>query len=92
MPNAAYGTSKAAVHWLTKRMNSEEEKLNAFVINPGFCKTTMGNAGARFFGFEEAFVEVAESCAKMVVLIDGATKEGRGGRMWDYAAEEVMAW
>lgn len=34
-PNAAYAPSKAAVHWLTKRINAEEESLTAFVIHPG---------------------------------------------------------
>lgn len=35
MENAAYGPSKAAAHWYTKRMNGEEEKLTALVVNPG---------------------------------------------------------
>lgn len=33
--NAAYSPSKTAVHWLTKKMNTEEEYLTAFVISPG---------------------------------------------------------
>ena len=32
--NAAYGTSKAAIHWLTKRIDSEE-KLTAIILTPG---------------------------------------------------------
>lgn len=35
IPNAAYAPSKAAVHWLTKRINAEEESLTAFVMHPG---------------------------------------------------------
>lgn len=35
VPNAAYAPSKAAAHWLTKRMNMEEDKLTAFVVHPG---------------------------------------------------------
>jgi norsolorinic acid ketoreductase len=35
VPNAAYGPSKAAVHWVTKRINVEEDALTAFVIHPG---------------------------------------------------------
>lgn len=35
VPNAAYGPSKAAVHWITKRINVEEDALTAFVIHPG---------------------------------------------------------
>lgn len=35
IPNAAYAPSKAAVHWLTKRINAEEDHLTAFVMHPG---------------------------------------------------------
>lgn len=35
VPNSVYGPTKAAQHWLTKRINSEEEKICAFIINPG---------------------------------------------------------
>ncbi|PVH81114.1 hypothetical protein DL98DRAFT_178692 [Cadophora sp. DSE1049] len=91
IPNAAYGTSKAAVHWLTKRIDAEEEKLTAFVINPGWCKTEMGNTGAQYFGMEEAIVEVEDSCRGMVELIDVAAKESHGGRLVDFK-DGVLAW
>ena len=35
MPNAAYGTSKVAAHWLVKRIDAEEPSLSSFVITPG---------------------------------------------------------
>lgn len=35
VPNAAYAPSKAAVHWLTRRMDAEEQWLNAFIMDPG---------------------------------------------------------
>lgn len=35
VPNAAYAPSKIAVHWLTKKINAEEDKVAAFVIHPG---------------------------------------------------------
>ena len=35
VPNAAYAPSKAAVHWITKRINAEEEKIAAWVQEPG---------------------------------------------------------
>lgn len=34
-PNAAYGPTKAVLHWLTKAMQIEEPKLNAFSVHPG---------------------------------------------------------
>ncbi|KAI0010984.1 NAD(P)-binding protein [Xylariaceae sp. FL0662B] len=89
-PNAAYSITKIAVHWLTKKMNAEEEQLNAFVVNPGFCQTDLGNRAAHLIGLEKAFVPVEESCPKVVQLIDGATKESHGGKLWDYNGKEMV--
>ncbi|KAF7942586.1 uncharacterized protein EAE97_006040 [Botrytis byssoidea] len=55
-PNGAHGPSKAAIHWLTKRMNVENPPLNAFVLDPGWCQTELGNAGAVYFGMDQAAV------------------------------------
>lgn len=76
------------MHWLTKRIDAEEDALTAFVIDPGWCKTDMGNTGARFFGMEEAPVEVEDSCSQMVQLIDGAAKESHSGKLWGYGGEK----
>lgn len=35
IPNAVYGPSKAAVHWLTRRIDAEQPELTAFVLDPG---------------------------------------------------------
>lgn len=35
VPSAAYGPSKTMVHWLTKKVNVEEEWLTSFVMHPG---------------------------------------------------------
>lgn len=35
VPNAAYGASKAMVHWHTRRIHAEEEWLTSFVLHPG---------------------------------------------------------
>ncbi|OTA99519.1 hypothetical protein M426DRAFT_67652 [Hypoxylon sp. CI-4A] len=90
-PNGAYSTSKIAIHWLTKKINAEEEWLNALVINPGFVQTDLGNFAAQLAGLEKAFVTVEGSSAGVVKVIDGATKESHGGRFWNYTGEEV-AW
>lgn len=39
IPNAAYGPSKAAVHWLTQAISREDEWLCAFVMHPGYVTT-----------------------------------------------------
>ncbi|KAF2792530.1 NAD(P)-binding protein [Melanomma pulvis-pyrius CBS 109.77] len=87
--NAAYGTSKAAVHWLTKRIDAEEEKIASFVLSPGWVQTDLGNTGAVYFGFEKAPVTVEDSCSGMVKLLDGVTKESYGGKLWDYTGEQL---
>ncbi|KAI6081464.1 NAD(P)-binding protein [Hypoxylon rubiginosum] len=86
-----YATSKIAQHWLTKKINAEEERLNAMVINPGFVQTDLGNFAAQLAGLEQAFVTVEDSAAGVVKLVDGATKESHGGRFWNYTGDEV-AW
>ncbi|KAK4943665.1 hypothetical protein LTR10_016762 [Elasticomyces elasticus] len=86
------GSIEAAVHWLTKRMDEEEEKLTAFVVTPGWVTTDMGNMGAReLFGLEQAPDNLDESCDGMVKLFDEATKETHGGKFWRYTGKEE-AW
>ena len=36
VPNAAYGTSKAALNWITKKIHLENEDIIAFPIHPGW--------------------------------------------------------
>lgn len=72
-------------------MNAEKGRLNAFVVNPGFCQTDLGNHAAQLAGMEKAFVLVEESVPKLVELIDGATKESHGRRFWNYTGGE-LAW
>jgi len=85
--NAAYGPSKAAVHWLTKRIDAEEAKIASIVLSPGWVQTDLGNNGAVFFGMEQAPVTVEDSCVGMVKLLDAVTKESHGGKLWDYTGE-----
>jgi norsolorinic acid ketoreductase len=35
VPNAVYGTSKAAVNWVAKKVHLENEHLVAFPVHPG---------------------------------------------------------
>ncbi|KAK5940708.1 hypothetical protein PMZ80_007125 [Knufia obscura] len=84
VPNAAYAPSKAAAHWLTKRMNMEEDKLTAFVVHPGWVQTDMGDTSARLLGFEHAPVKLEESIHGVLKLLDSASKESHGGKMWTW--------
>ncbi|KAF7898958.1 uncharacterized protein EAF01_008171 [Botrytis porri] len=89
IPNGAYGPSKAAIHWFTKRMNVENPPLNAFVLDPGWCQTELGNAGAVYFGMDQAAVSVEDSCALMAPLITKSTKESHGGKLWSYEGGQL---
>ncbi|KAM7183269.1 short-chain dehydrogenase reductase SDR protein [Naviculisporaceae sp. PSN 640] len=91
VPNAAYAPSKIAVHWLTKRINTEEDDIAAFVIHPGWVQTEMGNYSARVFGLEQAAITLEESVTGIAKVIDASTKESHGGKMWGHDGE-LMTW
>ncbi|ROW04193.1 hypothetical protein VSDG_01053 [Cytospora chrysosperma] len=90
-PNAAYAPTKAAAHWLTKRIDAEDDKLVAFVVHPGWVQTDIGNLGAKMLGIEQPPVSIKDSVDGMVPLIGKATKQATGGRLWDYTGEQ-LAW
>lgn len=89
VPNTAYATSKVAAHWVTKRINQEEDWITAFVIHPGWVDTDMGQAVKLGLGLagknvKLPIITVDESCDGMVHLIDLATRESHGGKFWGY--------
>ncbi|KAI1078844.1 NAD(P)-binding protein [Whalleya microplaca] len=72
--NAAYAPTKLTGHWYTKAIHIEEPWLTAFPIDPGW---------------EKATVTVEDSTEGIVKVIDVATRETHGGKMWTYAGSEV---
>ncbi|KAM7194465.1 hypothetical protein V8F20_007991 [Naviculisporaceae sp. PSN 640] len=84
----AYGASKAALNFLVKKAHVENDWLNAFVIDPGFTQTEMGNAGAKYFGLEQAFVTVKDSTEGIVRTIDNGTKTALSGKYIVYDGSE----
>ncbi|RFU78089.1 aflatoxin biosynthesis ketoreductase nor-1 [Trichoderma arundinaceum] len=87
VPNAAYGPSKTIVNWYGVRINAEDEWLTAFVLEPGFVQTDMGNAAAQLFGIGEAPTTVEESVSGLFKVITTATKEKYGGKVVLYTGE-----
>jgi len=89
LPNAAYGTSKAALNYITEKihMENQEAGLIAFPIDPGWVQTDMGNAGAKAFGFEKAELLLEESVNGMIKVIEDAT-EATSGRFMIYNGTE----
>ncbi|KAK3313685.1 hypothetical protein B0H66DRAFT_643192 [Apodospora peruviana] len=94
---AGYGTTKAALNYLVRRAHAENDWLTAFVINPGFAQTDMGNSGARHFGMEKAWVTVAgarhfgmeKAWVTVEDSIDEGTRESVSGKFLQYDGEEL---
>ena len=49
-----YGSSKAALNFLTRKIHQENGELTAFVVHPGWIDTDLGNAGAEATGLVKA--------------------------------------
>ncbi|KAI4863051.1 NAD(P)-binding protein [Hypoxylon rubiginosum] len=88
--NTAYAIPKAAVHWVTKRINQEEDWLTAIVLHPGWVLTDMGIAASKGTGIslENFNTSLDDSCDGMVHLIDVATKESQGGKFFSWEGEQ----
>ena len=86
----AYGSSKAALNFIARRLHSEhlEEGFVVIPLSPGWVATDMGNAGARSVGMEKAPLTVEESVRGMVKVIDGVGKE-ESGRFWSFDGGEL---
>ncbi|TGO46441.1 hypothetical protein BCON_0325g00090 [Botryotinia convoluta] len=87
--NAAYGPSKAAVNWLTVRINAEEDWLNAFVMAPGWVATELGFEGAKCLGLDDDFIiqnliSTDVSCDGMMKVYADSSKGKHGGKMVMY--------
>ncbi|KAK1780704.1 hypothetical protein QBC45DRAFT_391281 [Copromyces sp. CBS 386.78] len=90
VPNAAYGVTKAAQHYLTGKLHHEEPWLTSFSIDPGWVRTDMGNAGARALGIDEAYGDPDESAKGMLKVFDAATRKTHSGKMWTAEGETVL--
>lgn len=82
LPMGAYGASKAAAHYLVRKLHYEhaEEGICFFAADPGFVQTDMGNEGANHFGMDEAVVKLDDAVNFLVDQIDTATREKTSGR------------
>ena len=68
-PNASYGTSKAALNFMIRKIHFEHTELTAFPIDPGWVQTDMGNYGAEVFGVDKAEITVDESVGGIVKIV-----------------------
>ncbi|KIW13107.1 hypothetical protein PV08_08294 [Exophiala spinifera] len=84
IPNAVYGTSKAALNYIVKKIHLENEFLVAFPMHPGWVQTEMGNESARSFGLTEAPTTIEGSITGLMKLIDESTRESHSGKFASY--------
>ena len=89
VPETAYGTSKAALNFVTKRIHLEHshEGFIAFPIHPGTVNTDMGQAAAPVFGLTEFPVLPLDSAKGVLTVVDAATAN-ESGRFWNFDGTE----
>jgi len=88
-PVTAYGASKAAVNFITRKIHFENEHLISFPLSPGWVQTDQGNAGAKANGMEQAPMTLADSVKGIVKLVDEATRDTHGGKFFGVEGEEI---
>ncbi|KAK3297099.1 uncharacterized protein B0H64DRAFT_356950 [Chaetomium fimeti] len=92
VPSGCYGPSKAMLNWYGIRINAEDEWLTAFILDPGWVQTEMGNKAAQVWGVAEAAPDkLDDSVDGMFKVLTTATKEAHGGRLVVYTGE-IKEW
>ncbi|KAH6972796.1 hypothetical protein BKA56DRAFT_592832 [Ilyonectria sp. MPI-CAGE-AT-0026] len=87
--NTAYGSSKTALNFITRKIHFENSHLIAFSINPGWLQTDLGNHAAQSSGLQQAPVAVEDGVNGIVNVIDKATREKTSGRFWSWDEQEL---
>ena len=89
---AQYGSSKAAVNFLVRRIAVEHADLTAFPLHPGLVATEMGEFGARQMGLEQLLISTEESARRVLQLLDESTRETHSGRFWNADDQKELPW
>ncbi|OCL15217.1 NAD(P)-binding protein [Glonium stellatum] len=91
LPTTAYGTSKAALNFLTRKLHFEHPDIVIYSLAPGWVQTEMGRGAASAVGMDDAPVTLEESVAGLTKSIDNATRETMGGVFASYDGK-THAW
>ncbi|PVI02114.1 aflatoxin biosynthesis ketoreductase-like protein nor-1 [Periconia macrospinosa] len=91
-PLAAYSLSKLAGNWLIRKLHFENEWLIAFIVDPGFVQTDMGNHGAQLLGRPQAETPIEDSARGILSRVDDATKASGSGQFVLWKDGSPVAW
>lgn len=80
LPSTAYGTSKAALNYLTRKLHFEHPDIIIYPISPGWVQTDMGSPTAKAMGMEDAPTTLEECVAGVARNVDTATREEQSGK------------
>ena len=72
-PGTAYGTSKCAANFITRKLHFENEWLTTVVLGPGWVQTDMGAYAAKAIGAEGAPVTLEQSIEGLLKTVSGDT-------------------
>ena len=89
---ANYGSSKAAINFITQRIHVEHPTITTFPLHPGWVQTDMGHAGAKVHGIDGPPVTVEQSVNGIVKAIDESDRANYSGKLWDVIENKVIAW
>jgi short-subunit dehydrogenase len=90
-PMTIYGSSKAALNYVTKSIHKEQSP-NGFVvfpIHPGLVDTDMAKPVSKeIFGMDKFPVSPEDSARSILQVVDQAGA-AESGRFWSYTGEEL---
>jgi norsolorinic acid ketoreductase len=69
VPGLAYGISKAALNFMTRKIHQEFPEVCTFALHPGWVKTNMGQFAADAWGAKEPPMGVEESARKILEVV-----------------------
>ncbi|KAH9485089.1 putative oxidoreductase C24B10.20 [Psilocybe cubensis] len=98
--SVCYGTSKAALHWATRKIHFENEWLVAFPLSPGAVGTDMvdniveADKTGNFQRMIESMPQLSAGnvVESLVKIIDGSTRERNGGEFMHVDGTKLPYW
>ncbi|KAL1755132.1 hypothetical protein FB107DRAFT_291117 [Schizophyllum commune] len=94
----AYGASKAALNWVTRKLHFQYPEITIFPIAPGGADTDMVKVSlTQDPGMQKVIdgysLETPEVCARGIIeQVDVATRETHGGKLVDYTGLDKWEW